>query len=93
MLHNSNRTVSGIAPFLQETSQGEEEVEVPPFTQQMSFDLGRLRAAFKRKWEDAGAVHEPSQPSKKGQFEAASLQVQASLCCVVAVPVPSVLPD
>ena len=64
---------------LQEMSHGQamekEEVEVPPTTQQLNFDLGSLRASFKRRREGTGAIRGDSPGSKKGRFEAASLQV------------------
>lgn len=41
----------------------------------MTFDLASLRASFKRKREDAEAMHDDAPGSKKGRFEAASLQV------------------
>lgn len=41
----------------------------------MTFDLASLRASFKRKREDAEAMHVDAPGSKKGRFEAASLQV------------------
>ena len=70
---------------LQETTDGQaaeaEEVEALPTTQQLSFDLGSLRACFKRKREDAGAMQEATESSKKGCFDAASLQVGHPLLC------------
>ena len=55
--------------------QAAEKEQKPPTTQQLSFDLGSLRASFKRRREDAGAMHVDVPGSKKGRFEAASLQV------------------
>lgn len=64
--------------FLQEASHDEAtevDEQARPTTQQMTFDLASLRASFKRKREDAEAMHVDAPGSKKGRFEAASLQV------------------
>lgn len=74
LLQGSNKSV---CCCLQEADhdQAAEEEEVLPPAQQLSFDLGRLRASVKRRREDAGAMHVDTPGSKKGRFEAASLQV------------------
>ena len=73
------RNTSVTAGCLQEMGQGEaaaeEEEEVLPAAQQLTFDLGSLRACFKRRRQDAVAMHVDTPGSKKGRFEAASLQV------------------
>lgn len=63
--------------FLQEKDNTwtAEEEQVLPAAQQLTFDLGSLRTSFKRRREDAGPMHVDTPGSKKGRFEAASLQV------------------
>ena len=77
LLQGSNKSYD--ASHLQEMSHvqaaKEEEEEVLPTTQVLQFDLGHLRASFKRRREDALALHVDTPGSKKGRFQAASLQV------------------
>ena len=51
--------------------------ETRPPDKQLDFDLGKLRASLKRRREAAGGLQASQQGSKKGRFEAASLQVSS----------------